>query len=631
MKSKKALFNKTVFLKTITRLWPIWVLASVIAVFSAAAYVFDWRGQMYYADYVLSLARVKNQYYDILTDFLPLALLFYSCIITAGVWSYLYSQRSVVFMHSLPISRNQLFFNTCLGGYVITIIPFLVGEIIVIVGMAATKSFLLVPVLQLLWTTLAESLLLFSIGTFCAQLVGRFVPQIVMYWLVNFVAVLTESAVRTFSTGFMYGVQSYSDSKVEFLSPVLFLADKLSYEGIMYDGHIPENWMGEWDDTILHGFEYVHIYALVGVVLILLSLVLYRQRKSEASSEVLAINVLKPILLYFLGALASLALAMLWDSLFHTNFYDVYNTGLMIFFIIIASTICYYVGRMIINRTAKVVNKKSLFGLVSFDVIMVVFTVLCSLDLGKVHEYVPSVDDIKAMNFNGGSANYILGEGEEELMKCVLDTHKAIIDEGPRKETDSSLGTVYFCFEYYLKDGSHVERYYDIPLYEEYVKENGTLENNIYTLFNLEPMREKALLLDDIGYRLYNCTIYYHSYMDDSDGEFGETKYGAIEPETVYDETVGNIPENEMPKFKEAVLKDLREGNIPETNLAGAIIGYEYTTGGYTVDIYEENEVNNDDLYSYDVLPRYSRFTTFSVNDEMVNTLKYLEDNGYTH
>ena len=122
MRSKTSCFNKTLFLKNLTRFWPLWGGASFIgALFSLALLSQLLR---YGKDTIASEPlEMTLGYYSILSDLVPIICLLYGLLCALAVWGYLHNARSVNLMHILPIRREGLFLTNWLSGFAFFLAP----------------------------------------------------------------------------------------------------------------------------------------------------------------------------------------------------------------------------------------------------------------------------------------------------------------------------------------------------------------------------------------------------------------------------------------------------------------------------------------------------------------------------
>ena len=118
-----------------------------------------------------------------------------------------------------------------------------------------------------------------------------------------------ETMLRTFAGQFLYGYV-YDGLSLGPFSPFFFLCRRLQVFCAYKSGA----------DTVsgceLRGFSYLYIYAAIGLVLAVLSLLLYRRRKSELSGAVIAFPWAVPVFQYGVAFCAALVLGQLSYYLF---------------------------------------------------------------------------------------------------------------------------------------------------------------------------------------------------------------------------------------------------------------------------------------------------------------------------
>lgn len=94
MQSVKSYFNPTLFRKNLTRFWPIWGVYLFIWLLVLPLYLLNLRGY----DEAFPLAALQAGLF--------LGLIF-GVLSAMAVFSYLYNNKSVQFVHALPITRRD--------------------------------------------------------------------------------------------------------------------------------------------------------------------------------------------------------------------------------------------------------------------------------------------------------------------------------------------------------------------------------------------------------------------------------------------------------------------------------------------------------------------------------------------
>ena len=635
MRSKNTLFNKTLYLKQIMRIWPVWSLVSLGGFFVAVAMAMN----------VVTFNKSRN---DLINNFryayfnaasiMPAVIMAYVFIISVSVFSYLYSRRSIDFMHSLPVSRGGLYTSTVLAGLTMTAGPFFVWELVFSIGAATKGIFLCGPFFTALWSIISSTIIFFAIGTLASQLVGRFFAQIMMYGVLNFIFAFGESMIDYFARGFLYGVPELFTRKLEFLSPVIYITGHTYYASV-YDIVNPMD-MGA-DDALpgkFEGLDVMSYYAIAGLLILAASYFIYKHRKSEAASEVLAFNALKPVVLYVLSGLGAVISTFILSRVFDFANYPLFRLTMVLPFMLLSTVICYFVGKMIIERTVRVFTSRSMINALIFAAVMMCGTFLLSLDIPKIHEYIPESSDVEFAYVEYLDDRYCMFEGEEGLTECVMDVQRKIIDNGPAplsewKEVNGYYDMYYgygvdrideyadkvqnfLSITYILKDGSKVARSYPLIVSKDRIEDPDTVEYALDNLLNLEPMREKEFVIDTtpVEYDIWWGNIYFNDYIN---GDYKDVQ----------------ISNQDMPLLKEAMLNDLREGNIDRYNILYSDI-YE---GDYSISVDVNRAVSqyyyNDYMYRYGngeyEYYKYDQWTQFVLYPGFENVCNMLLDKGY--
>ena len=124
MQSKTSFFNRTLFRKNLSRYWPLWGFASFVGFLAPAALLVR---VIQSGETSVAPLRVREIYYYLVADAVPIVSIAYAILCAMAVWSYLYHPRSVSMMHSLPIRREGLFLTNLLSGLAMMAIPYLVA------------------------------------------------------------------------------------------------------------------------------------------------------------------------------------------------------------------------------------------------------------------------------------------------------------------------------------------------------------------------------------------------------------------------------------------------------------------------------------------------------------------------
>lgn len=507
MRSKTLYFNRALFLKNLSRFWPLWGGASFI-------------GALFPLALLSQLARnlgpdtpleITDMYYAALQAVVPIVCLLYGLLCALAVWSYLYGARSVGGVHTLPIRREGLFVTNLLSGYAMVLIPFAVTGGLCILVTAAFGLFEPAGVLVTVLGVLGESFFYFSSATLAAFITGNVFAMPALYLLLHFLEAILDLLLSNFARGFIFGFSTDYTGFLEFLSPTVYLmrnvdVDTQYREITNYAGMHIRN---ELVSVRLENPWLIAVYALAGAVLLVFAFALYRRRQSERAGEVVAAGWMRPFFRYGLAGLAALLGGQLIYALFWEDAY--FKVAPLAVCMLVAGAIGYYAASMLLQKTLRVF-RGNWRGLVLVAAGIVVVCGALKLDVFRVADRVPEIDQIQELEFRTEGNTYIFHPGEEdELLERVRALHAAIAadrdyilaDQGPSAalaEEEASWTSAYSIFVYTTRGGQTVRRYYSMPLTRERLGQSGTYDNLLDGLINSQEMRLKRLHASGDGY-----------------------------------------------------------------------------------------------------------------------------------
>ena len=531
MQSKTSFFNMTLFRKNLTRFWPLWGGASFLgSLFPLALLLQLMRGRV---DLIEPLS-VTEMYYSVLCYGVPILSLLYAILCAMLVWSYLYNSRSVGLMHTLPITRRGVFVTNFLSGMAMMLIPYaIVGTLCVLISLAygvLEPVGLLVTVLGVL----GESFFYFASATLVAFMVGNVFALPAVYFLLHFLAPLLDWLLCLFAGNFIFGLDSYYSGVVEFLSPTVYLMERVNvnctYEEVQVVTELThtDGYITRLTAVTLENAWLIGVYALVGVVFLALAYVLYARRRSESAGDVVAVGWMKPVFRFGLAALAALLggqalYALFWDSFQSGSYYDALPMAVCM---LVAGTIGYYAASMLLAKSLRVF-RGSWKGLILVAAGCIALCCVLRFDLLGISRRVPEASQVQKVEFYAADNTYRLYPGEDDdLLEQVRSLHKAIVADQDYVRTyedsdrrylavsDDTMTETYIRFIYTLRNGLKVERRYSIPLTKYRIKQEGTYDNLLDTLVNSDTMKAKRLHAGDDRYTIISGDLYLESSGD---------------------------------------------------------------------------------------------------------------------
>ena len=549
MPSKKSSCNApfihpTLLKKNLSRFWPLWgglsLAGSILPLYMLLSLMSP------YYSYHIDPKDVAYTFYGILTQFVPGFSLVYAILCAMLVWSYLYSPRSVGLFHALPVSRRTLFLTNVVSGLCIMVIPYAVVGLLTCLVCLAFGIFPPLAVLQTIVGVLGLTFFYFSTATFCAMVTSHLVALPVFYFIGHFFAVAFNWLISTFAASFIFGYAGGGVSTLaRFLSPTVYI-----YQIFQINYHYDE--VTDTSTRWLSGMWLVGVYAAIGLVLYLVSYLLYRLRHSESAGDVVAYRWLRPVFRYGVALCSALTLGqLLYEVVWHAPFqqgpyYQMLPMGVCM---VVTAVLGYYVASMLLRKSLRVFG--DWHGPLLTAVLVVALCAGVYFDLFSVAKSIPVQEKIKAVTVSCTySYNDILcGDASSDLMEEVLDLHRTLVASesairADRGRSDGDQDTLTIRFTYTMRDGSVITRKYQVPATAETWVQEGTYANAVSRLFNSQARLEALLETDG---RMPLTGVYLDYYYN-------------------YDSPRPSMTISEMEQVYDAVLQDARAGTVCDLN-----------------------------------------------------------------
>ena len=508
MQSKTSFFNRTLFRKNLSRYWPLWGFASFVGFLAPAALLVR---VIQSGETSVAPLRVREIYYYLVADAVPIVSIAYAILCAMAVWSYLYNARSVGMMHSLPIRREGLFLTNLLSGLAMMAIPYLVAGGLGTLLFACCGGFDAWGTLVTVLAVIAQSVTFFGLATFCAFLTGNIFALPVLYFLLNFLAPLGDWLCNLFARGFLFGFTADYSGTVDFLCPMVYLTQRLyvnsEYETVRDSALEYQNRL---TSVTLENAWLIAAYAAAGLVFLALAYLLYRRRESERAGDVVAVRVFRPVFRFGVAALSALLggrllYALLWES-FQAG--DTFTPVPLAICLIVAGLIGYYAASMLLAKSLRVF-RGSAVGALCLVAACVAFCAGMRYDLFGIERRIPDQNEIAQLEiYLARNTYYLTPEDQPELLSGAQDLQRTLIAQkdlirsnyetyrhgGSSSDPDASTNIRYI---YTLKNGATVERFYTVSFARSDLSVPGSYANAMDAYVNSPALRQARLRWGD--------------------------------------------------------------------------------------------------------------------------------------
>lgn len=549
MRSETSYFNKTIFTKNITRFWLVWALYLLIWLF---AMPFNLWGQLTSPNFSAEASTITT---DIIRGGFIIGSVMaavFGILAAMAVFSYLYAGRSADMFHMLPLKRENLFLTNYLSGFgflaVVNAVVFVISA--VVMGVCGYRD------LSALWSWLgivtAMSLFFYSFGVFCAMFTGHLIALPVFYIILNFVGAGIELFVKMVLGTFVFGMRFDRDITLGFLSP-LYQVNVVK--------PVVEGGFACWNIVIG--------YAVAGLILACLALLIYRKRRIETAGDIVAVRPVKPVFKYGSVFCSALFFGCVLFEIFSMKT-DGYTAWKMLACMLPAGFVGYYAAEMLLKKTVHVI-KSGLRGWLIFSGVLIILTAAVEFDVFGYERYVPELPEISSAYagrnpvHSGSGAAVADGMAEDEAaLRKIVGLHETIVKNKAAIEgfpyADIVPNGAYqpdstpVVIRYVLKNGRVMNRSYIIPVTEALLSDEQSPAAVFESLINepghiLRSTFPKGLSVDDFG----NGSLCSLTVMS---GRTIEKSFADV-----------TLNQEESYRLYQAIIKDIEAGNIGRTDL----------------------------------------------------------------
>lgn len=516
MELKTSIFSPVIFRKALTRFWPVWALELLFFQLFVTIPLASWAGRMTRNHMEIKGEALADEVYTaaaVLTFPLLIALL--GILVAVCMFAYLTKEREAYAIHSLPLSRLQLFVSHYLAGLVMLVVPYAVTYLLIMgitVGHSSgdMQSVLIFSLLVCLGETLIEVLLFYHLGCLVVMLTANSGMAVAVYAVLNVLCLGVENLCSWLGELFLYGFaipggvynvimeeNEMSGGLLARLTPVFSLRNHV---GIVYDVIDAASSLSDPElmQEIGQEFGRVAFYLIPAVLFLGLAVFLYQKRHIEAAGNMVSFSWGRPVFRIVFSFCGSL----LFAYLFYESCYG-YNISTYryvdIFKIILVATgvgfvLCYLISNMILYRTFWIWKKISwLRFFLFFCVVVGGLAGMKHFGADVVLRIMPKVEAVQSAELE----IYKMLDTSEEVLELVPEWRKEdVIQEAERDNPEKRL--IYF--QYTLKGEEQIKRLQEVQreVVEQGQSMNCSFEEAVYPVYINYMKKDRA---DDIHFR----------------------------------------------------------------------------------------------------------------------------------
>lgn len=372
----------------------------------------------------------------------------YAIVCAVACFGYLHNTRSTYMLHALPMTRSTMFTINLLSGWLFAILPQALITLLNLGAVDIAGSCVYGAVLQAFAAWVLEYTFFYGLAVFCMVMTGKTVFCILSYYALCYVPVLLELVTRVILSPMLFGVDTFEKIVTLPLCPAIDLivrgADMLGSEKLAIFASL---------------WYYLGIIAAVGVVLAVLSYLLYKKRHMENAGEVIAFGWARPVFKYFFTVCVTLILGVIITVIAAESSIDNGASAGMIICLLIAGFIGFFAAEMMLNRSLHVFKKKAFLEFAVYAAILLAVLLAARFDIFGITRKVPAPDTVSEVRVE--MENEYLGEftlRDAKDIETVTQMHKTLLET---HETNRNAGErISVRITYTLKNGTTFVREY---------------------------------------------------------------------------------------------------------------------------------------------------------------------------
>ena len=593
MKSRESFFSisKPLIIENLRRFWAIPALSFLIYFLSGVFPILMTYSHLNDLSSYIRMSLYNEQPFYLIAHFA------FPVIAAVVIFRYLQGISSVSVMHSMPFTRAKLYNSGFISGLILIITPILVNGLILLaiskpVYNTYTNSagirvpdgvnlFARAEVLNWIWVSVLVVMVVYTVSIFSGIVTGNALAHLAASVWFNFLIPALYGVFIAYFANFLYGFNTRGSFE-EFglgISPILNL--------FQCEGHFS-----------IHSTIY---YILSALVLYGISGYLYKKRQLERATDTLVFGLLEPIICYLVAFFGMTVLGFYFQVLGESEMYLYagFAAGTVIFFII---------GQMIVKKTPRIYNAKSLKSFGIYALIAVLFLLGLNFDITGFERRVPDTKDVSGFTLTGdfdrldpgyyfnSDSTTIFNNGVELLyhdpdnIKALTELHKQLIEE---KEHLEDLRDVY--------------------------SRSMKIAYNPDSLFPLTRKYEidYATLKDSSQFKQIYESEEYRNYFAPDNLNYVKLNIIEVSANTPLAEPLELKNKKEVEEFMDCLNRDFKSQSFEDT----ISLHHEYATA----EIYTKYQSKNPNIKGQLIDGHIS----YRITDGYKNTIQWLEANGY--
>jgi ABC-2 type transport system permease protein len=280
---------------------------------------------------------------------------------------------------------------------------------------------------------------------------------------------------------------------------------------------------GTLNNVLFNGWSTAATYCAVGIVFTLLAILIYKYRRMETASDIVAVPILKPIFKYCMAIGVSLVFSFILTGILFE--YNGVSYIWLAVFLLLGGVIGYFAAEMLLQKSFKVFRRWK--GFLVYSLIVIVLVIGINFDIFGFEKYVPETNQVEWIELSTSYSGTVEISDSSQI-EDFTHVHQAIIDDkalntdgnmsnysaaGPNLDTsddyvnDSYKMNVYI--SYHLKDSKTIIRQYSLYISTETMADNHNSARILEDFLNESDIKilRMSAPKDITKYSSVGCTV----------------------------------------------------------------------------------------------------------------------------
>lgn len=457
MKSRALFFNPEIVKNNLKRFW--WIMALFVLLLFLVSPM-DILQQD--TDYMIKYSRTIDMN-DVFEGTMPLIIIF-PVLISALVFRYLQTSKSVTLLHSMPYTRADLYKSNLVSGFIMTVLPILINTLVLLIISLVTKYGMFFEngiIIDYLAYSFFITTALYSVACMVGMVTGSSIAHIIFTYIFNLLPLGAVAGIGVLLEGVLYGFPGIDSLVFDEIGKCI----PLIQIGIVRN---------------VTKLELFIIDAIITVVMLVIGYYIYKFRNLETAGDVISNKYIKPIFKY--GVTVSAAIC---GGIYIKGIFSLDSVNILVY--IVFGLIGYVIAEMLLRKSVKILD--SYKGFLGFALVAILVVAGVRVDIFGFEKRIPSAEKVDYVvlgryyqissvktqiadnsYLNNTTRSYQVIKEKDNIEKVII-LHSKVVSE--KRDEDGSS----FLITYKMKNGDIIQRAYQLGDGEFYKEELKDLYN----------------------------------------------------------------------------------------------------------------------------------------------------------